>query len=460
MGPIQVPSDKYWGAQTQRSYENFKIGQNEREQMPSELIQAYGLLKKACAKVNTANGLSQEHSDLIQRVSQELADGKLMDHFPLIIWQTGSGTQTNMNVNEVISNRCIELVGGEMGSKLIHPNDHVNRGQSSNDTFPTAMHIAAAVQANDYVIPALETLASKLREHERSWSHIVKIGRTHLMDATPLTLGQEISGWAQMVENGVKRVRKAMNECGVLELALGGTAVGTGLNAVEGFGEDVARELSTMTGLPFVSAPNKFEALSSQDALLELSAAYNTASASLFKIANDVRFLGSGPRCGLQELRLPSNEPGSSIMPGKVNPTQCEALTMVCAQVQGNHVAVTIGASNGHFQLNVFAPLVISNVLRSGRLLADAVLSFEEHCIRDMIPDEVVIKGHLERSLMLVTALNPHIGYDNAAKVAKKAYAENKSLKEVAVELGLLSAEDFDRFVRPEEMIHPLPRKK
>ena len=307
--------------------------------MPSELIQAYGLLKKACAKVNVANGLSKEHSELIQRVSQELADEKLMDHFPLVIWQTGSGTQNNMNINEVISNRCIELLGGQLGSKLIHPNDHVNRGQSSNDTFPTAMHIAAAMQAHNHWIPALQTLASTLRDCEKRWSHIIKIGRTHTMDATPLTLGQEVSAWAQMVENGIKRIKSALND-GVFELALGGTAVGTGLNAVEGFGEDVAQELSRMTGLPFVSAPNKFEALSTQDALLQLSAALNTVSASLFKIANDVRFLGSGPRSGLQELRLPSNEPGSSIMPGKVNPTQCEALKMVCAQVQGNHVAV------------------------------------------------------------------------------------------------------------------------
>jgi len=458
MGTITVPDDKYWGAQTQRSLQNFKIGENERERMPTELIKAYGLLKKACAKVNIANGLSNEQSELIQKVAQEVADGKLMDHFPLIVWQTGSGTQTNMNVNEVISNRCIELIGGKLGSKQIHPNDHVNRGQSSNDTFPTAMHIAAALQAKNYVIPALQQLAATFRKQSKEWENIIKIGRTHLMDATPLTLGQEVSAWAQMLENGIKRIEGALP--GVYELALGGTAVGTGLNAVEGFGEDVAKELSAMTGLPFVSAPNKFEALSTHDALLFLSGAYNTVAASLFKIANDIRLLGSGPRCGLQELRLPSNEPGSSIMPGKVNPTQSEAMTMICAQVQGNHTAVTIGASNGHFQLNVFAPLVISNVLRSGRLLADGIRSFDENCAKGMQPDIEVIKEHVERSLMLVTALNPHIGYDKAATVAKKAYAENKSLKQACVELGYLTAEAFDLYVRPEDMIHPLPRKK
>jgi fumarate hydratase class II len=452
MGPIEVPGDRYYGAQTARSLMNFRIG---GERMPIELIRAFGLLKKAAALVNGELGLlPPEKVDLIVRAADEIIAGKLDDHFPLVVWQTGSGTQTNMNVNEVISNRAIEMAGGVMGSKKpIHPNDDVNRAQSSNDTFPAAMHIAAVVAIEDRLLPAVRRLRDALTKRAAEFEAIIKIGRTHLMDATPLTLGQEFSGYAQQLANGLERIESVLPR--LRELALGGTAVGTGLNTHPDFAVKAAGRIAALTGKAFVTAPNKFESLAAHDALVFASGALKTLAASLMKIANDVRWLGSGPRCGLNELLLPANEPGSSIMPGKVNPTQSEAMTMVCVQVMGNDAAVGFAGASGNFELNVFKPVIIYNVLQSIRLLADACESFEEHCIAGLEPNREAIDAHLRNSLMLVTALNPHIGYDNAAKVAKKAHLEKKTLKEAAVELGLMTAEEFDGRVRPEKMIVP-----
>lgn len=452
MGHIEVPSDKYYGAQTARSLMNFKIG---GEKMPAELIRAFGFLKKAAALVNQELGiLPKAKADLIVRAADEVIEGKLADHFPLVVWQTGSGTQSNMNVNEVISNRAIEMAEGEMGSKKpIHPNDDVNKAQSSNDTFPTAMHIAAVEQIHVKLIPMVTMLRDALAEKSEQFKEVIKIGRTHLMDATPLTLGQEFSGYVQQLTNGLERIHAALPR--LYELALGGTAVGTGLNTHPEFAERSAKKIAELTGFPFVTARNKFEALATHDALVEFHGVLKTLAASLMKIANDIRWLGSGPRSGIGELLLPENEPGSSIMPGKVNPTQSEAMTMVCAQVMGNDVAVNFGGAMGNFELNVFKPVIIYNVLQSTRLIADACESFTEHCVVGIEANTLAIQKHLENSLMLVTALNPHIGYDNAAKVAKKAHKENKTLKEVAVELGLLTAGQFDIYVRPEDMIKP-----
>eukprot|EP00817_Percolomonadidae_sp_ATCC50343_P002776 CAMPEP_0117424658 /NCGR_PEP_ID=MMETSP0758-20121206/5037_1 /TAXON_ID=63605 /ORGANISM="Percolomonas cosmopolitus, Strain AE-1 (ATCC 50343)" /LENGTH=458 /DNA_ID=CAMNT_0005208577 /DNA_START=130 /DNA_END=1506 /DNA_ORIENTATION=- len=455
MGELEVPKEALWAAQTQRSTQNFKIG-GERERMPIELIRAFALLKAACAKTNAKLGnLEEEKSKVIQEAAKEVVDGKWDDQFPLVIWQTGSGTQSNMNVNEVLSNRASQLLGGQLtdAEKKVHPNDDVNRSQSSNDTFPTAMHIAAALQMTQEVLPALKHFHSVLDAKAKEYTSIIKCGRTHTMDATPLTLGQEFSAYAKQVELGMERIEQALPR--VLELALGGTAVGTGLNTVKGFAEGVAETVAEETSLAFTSNPNKFEALSANDALVQLSGALNTYAVSLMKIANDIRFLGSGPRCGIGELQLPANEPGSSIMPGKVNPTQCEAVTMVCAQVMGNHTAVTVGGSNGHFQLNVFRPMIIENVLQSGRLLADASRSFTDNCVAGIEPNREAIQHHMEQSLMLVTALNPVIGYDKAATVAKTAFKDNSSLKEACTKLGYLSEADFDKYVRPEDMIAP-----
>lgn len=451
-GNIEVASDRYWGAQTQRSLQNFKIG---GETMPQPLIRAFGILKLSAAKVNMNLGiLDKAIGEKIIAAAQEVIDGKLVGHFPLVVWQTGSGTQTNMNVNEVISNRAIELSGGVMGSKKpVHPNDHVNMGQSSNDSFPTAMHIAAAWEINHHLIPALGHLHSALDKKAQEFAEIIKIGRTHLQDATPLTLGQEFSGYAKQVENAIRRARSVLPA--LYELAQGGTAVGTGLNAKKGFAEAFAKEVASITRLPFVTAPNKFEALATHDALVETSGMLNTLAVSLMKIANDIRLLGSGPRCGLGELSLPENEPGSSIMPGKVNPTQSEAMTMVCAQVMGNHVSVSIGGSNGHFELNVFKPVIIYNVLQSIRLIADSAVSFTDNCVEGIVANRERITKLMNESLMLVTSLNPHIGYDNAAKIAKKAHKEGTSLKEAGIALGLLDHEQFDAWVRPETMIAP-----
>ncbi|HQI40379.1 MAG TPA: class II fumarate hydratase [Ignavibacteriaceae bacterium] len=452
MGEIQVPTDKYYGAQTARSLMNFKIG---GDRFPRELIRALGILKKAAALTNKELGtLPADKADLIVKSADEVIEGKLDTHFPLVVWQTGSGTQTNMNANEVISNRAIEIAGGEMGSKKpIHPNDDVNKAQSSNDTFPTAMHIAAVEEIHRRLIPMVTKLRDALAVKEKEFKDIIKIGRTHLMDAVPLTLGQEFSGYVQMLSNGLDRINAALPR--LYELALGGTAVGTGLNTHPQFAVKSAEHIAKITGKKFVSAPNKFEALAAHDALVEFSGVLKTLAASLMKIANDIRFLGSGPRCGLGELNLPENEPGSSIMPGKVNPTQSEALTMVCAQVFGNDVAVNFGGATGHFELNVFKPVIIFNVLNSIRLISDACESFTDHCVVGIEANTVNIKKHLENSLMLVTALNPHIGYDNAAKVAKKAHKENTTLKQAAVELGLLTPEKFDEVVRPENMVGP-----
>jgi fumarate hydratase, class II len=451
-GPIEVPADRYWGAQTQRSLQNFRIG---GERMPAPLVRALGIVKLAAARVNARTGeLDARLGDAICRAAQEVVDGRLDGEFPLVVWQTGSGTQSNMNANEVIAGRANELLAGRRGGKdPVHPNDHVNRGQSSNDTFPTAMHIAAAEQAVRALLPALDHLHAALARKAELFADVVKIGRTHLQDATPLTLGQEFGGYAAQVALGVERVRAALPR--VYPLAQGGTAVGTGLNAKKGFAEAFAAEVAAITGLPFVTAPNKFEALASHDAMVELSGALNVLAASLMKIANDIRLLGSGPRCGFGELRLPENEPGSSIMPGKVNPTQSEALTMVCCQVMGNNVAVTVGGSNGHLELNVFKPVIIHNVLQSIRLLADASRSFTDNAVAGIEPDRERIARLLNESLMLVTALNPKIGYDNAAKVAKKAHKEGTTLKQAALALGLLSEEEFDRWVRPETMLGP-----
>ena len=452
MGAIEVPADRYYGAQTARSLIHFAIG---FDTMPRELIRAIGILKRAAAEVNRDLGkLPAEKSDLIVRATQEVIDGRLDGHFPLRIWQTGSGTQTNMNANEVISNRAIEMAAGVLGSKEpVHPNDHVNMSQSSNDTFPTAMHIAAAEELVHRLIPALRTLRDGFAAKASEFEGIVKIGRTHLMDAVPLTLGQEFSGYVEELDQDLRRLDTVLPD--IYELALGGTAVGTGLNTHPEFADRVARRIAELTGLPFTSARNKFSALAAHDPLVFASGALKTLATSLMKIANDIRWLGSGPRSGLGELILPDNEPGSSIMPGKVNPTQCEALTMVCAQVMGNDVAITVGGSQGNFELNVYKPLIIHNFLHSVRLLTDSITMFTLHLVDGVQPNRPQIQRHLENSLMLVTALNPHIGYDKAAKVAKKAHAEGATLKEAAVALGYLTAEEFDAWVRPEEMTHP-----
>jgi fumarate hydratase, class II len=451
-GPIEVPGDRYWGAQTQRSLQNFRIG---TETMPQPLVRALGIVKLAAARVNREHGhLEPRLADAITRAAGEVADGRLNEHFPLVVWQTGSGTQTNMNANEVIANRANELLGAPLGAKSpVHPNDHVNRSQSSNDTFPTAMHIAAVEQVHQELLPALEHLLAALQAKTDEFRDVIKIGRTHLQDATPLTLGQEFSGYAQQVRYGIVRVKQTLPR--LYELAQGGTAVGTGLNSFPGFAERFAEEVARITGLPFVTAENKFEALATEDASVELSGALNVLAVSLTKIANDIRLLGSGPRCGFGELHLPENEPGSSIMPGKVNPTQCEAMTMVCAQVMGNHVTVTISGATGHLELNVFKPVITYNVLQSIRLLADAARSFADKCVVGIEANRERIDDLLHGSLMLVTALNPKIGYDNAAKVAKKAHAEGTTLKEAAIALGLLSPEEFDELVRPEKMLGP-----
>jgi fumarate hydratase class II len=451
-GPIEVASNVYWGAQSQRSLGNFKIGW---EKQPKPVIRALGIVKRAAAEANMELGkLDPVIGKAIVAAAQEVIDGKLDDHFPLVVWQTGSGTQSNMNANEVISNRAIEMLGGEMGSKKpVHPNDHVNMSQSSNDTYPTAMHIACAEQVTHDVIPALEHLHKALAAKRDAFAHIIKIGRTHTQDATPLTLGQEFSGYAMQVENGLKRVRESLT--GVLELAQGGTAVGTGLNAPVGFAEKVAEKIAAITGLPFVTAPNKFEALAAHDAMVYAHGALNTVAGSLFKIGNDIRFLGSGPRSGLGELSLPENEPGSSIMPGKVNPTQCEALTMVCAQVFGNNATMTFAGASGHFELNVFNPVMAYNFLQSCRLIADAAISFTDNCVVGIEAREDNIKAALERSLMLVTALNGKLGYDNCAKIAKAAHKNGTTLREEAVGGGYLTNEEFDQYVRPENMISP-----
>ena len=451
-GEIEVPADKYWGAQTQRSLQNFKIG---GETMPKPLIRAFGILKSSAAVVNMKLGVLDESIGLgIVKAAREVIEGKLDGHFPLVVWQTGSGTQTNMNVNEVISNRAIEIAGGVMGSKKpVHPNDHVNMGQSSNDSFPTAMHIAAASEIVNDLVPALKHLHAALLTKQNEFSDIIKIGRTHLQDATPLTLGQEFSGYVKQISNAIRRAESVLPA--LYELAQGGTAVGTGLNAKIGFAEDFAAEVAKITKIPFVTAPNKFEALASHDAMVETSGVLNTIAVSFMKIANDIRLLGSGPRCGFGELSLPENEPGSSIMPGKVNPTQSEAMTMVAAQVMGNHVAVTIGGSNGHFELNVFKPVIIYNVLQSIKLLADSARSFTDNCVIGITANKERINKLMNESLMLVTALNPHIGYDNAAKIAKKAHKEGKSLRETGIELGLLTSAQFDEWVKPQDMVGP-----
>ena len=451
-GPLEVPHDRYYGAQSARSLINFPIG---TETQPAPLVRALGIVKRCAALANMALGnLEPRLGDAIVQAAGEVAEGRLDGHFPLSVWQTGSGTQSNMNANEVIANRAIQILGGEIGSKdPVHPNDHVNRSQSSNDTFPTAMHIAAAEQVQHALLPALDTLAAALEAKSERFASTIKIGRTHLQDATPLTLGQEFGGYAHMVRRGIERVRGALP--GLLALAQGGTAVGTGLNAKPGFAEAFAGEVASYTGLPFVTAPNKFEALATHDAMVEAHGALHEVAVGLFKIANDIRLLGSGPRSGLGEISLPENEPGSSIMPGKVNPTQCEALTMVCAQVMGNNAAVGFAGSQGHFELNVFKPMIALNVLQSIRLLADAANSFTERCVVGIEANEGRIKDLMERSLMLVTALAPTIGYDNATKIAKTAHQNGTTLREEAVALGFVSAEDYDDLVRPEKMIGP-----
>ncbi len=450
-GPIEVAADRYWGAQAQRSLQNFRIGW---EKQPAPVVRALGIVKRAAAETNMALGrLDPAIGKAVVAAAQEVIDGRLDDHFPLVVWQTGSGTQSNMNANEVISNRAIEMLGGEMGSKKpVHPNDHVNMSQSSNDTYPTAMHIACAEEVVHRLLPALRTLREALDAKAKAWAGIVKIGRTHTQDATPLTLGQEFSAYVQQVTNGIARIEQTLP--GLMELAQGGTAVGTGLNAPIGFAEGVAERIASITGLPFTSAPNKFEALAAHDAMVFAHGALNTVAASLFKIANDIRFLGSGPRAGLGELALPENEPGSSIMPGKVNPTQCEALTQVCVQVFGNHAAVTFAGASGHFELNVFNPVMAYNVLQSVRLLADASVSFTDNCVVGIEPREDNIRAGVERSLMLVTALAPEFGYDKAAAIAKAAHKNGTTLREEAVKAGIAEA-DFDRLVVPEAMTRP-----
>lgn len=450
IGEVKVPADKYWAAQTQRSVENFKIG---NQKMPIEIIKAFGVLKKCAAMTNAELGvLSQEKADLISDVCDEIIDGKLDDQFPLVIWQTGSGTQSNMNVNEVIANRGHVLQGGKLSDekKVLHPNDDVNKSQSSNDTFPTAMSIAVYKQMIDFAIPGLQVLKDTFKKKAREFKDIVKIGRTHFMDATPLTLGQEFSGYRRQLEMSILAIENAM--VGAQEIALGGTAVGTGLNTPKGYDVMVADKISREMAMPFRTAENKFEALAAHDAMVELHGALKRAAVSCMKIGNDIRMLSSGPRSGIGEITIPSNEPGSSIMPGKVNPTQCEALTMVCAQVMGNDVAVTIGGSNGHFELNVYKPLIAANLLQSARILGQACLSFNDNCVLGIEPNLAEIKNKLDNSLMLVTALNTHIGYDKAAKIAKKAYADNSTLKAAGVELGYLTAEEFDKWVVPADM--------
>jgi fumarate hydratase class II len=454
MGPVEVPADKYWGAQTQRSRNNFKIGGHL---MPSEVIKAFAILKKAAAQANSELGvLPKEKSDIIGKVCDEILAGKLDDEFPLVVWQTGSGTQSNMNVNEVVANRAHVLLGGNLmdEKKKIHPNDDVNKSQSSNDTFPTAMHIAAYKMVVEHTIPNIELLRNTLHKKAESFKDIVKIGRTHLMDATPLTLGQEFSGYVSQLDHGIRALKHTLKH--LSELALGGSAVGTGLNTPKGYDVLVAKKISELAGQPFITAENKFESLASHDAMVETSGALKTVAVSLMKIANDIRLLASGPRCGIGEIMIPENEPGSSIMPGKVNPTQSEAMTMVCAQVVGNDAAITVGGMNGHFELNVFKPVIIFNLLMSARLIGDACNSFNEHCAVGIEPNHEAIKNNLENSLMLVTALNPHIGYENAAKIAKKAHKEGITLRKSAIDLNLLTDDQFNQWVKAEEMIGSL----
>ncbi|KAF7717894.1 Fumarate hydratase [Penicillium ucsense] len=456
-GEIQVPGDKYWGAQTQRSLGNFDINQPQ-DRMPPPVVKAFGILKGAAATVNMKYGLDPKIGEAIKQAAAEVAEGKLLDHFPLVVWQTGSGTQSNMNSNEVISNRAIEILGGTMGSKKpVHPNDHVNMSASSNDSFPTVMHIAAVLELENTLLPSLQKLRDALQVKVEKWDKLIKIGRTHLQDATPLTLGQEFSGYVAQLDRNIERVQASLPH--LRFLAQGGTAVGTGLNTFKGFDEAVAAEISKMTGTEFKTAPNKFEVLAAHDSIVEASGSLNTLAGSLFKIAQDVRYLGSGPRCGLGELILPENEPGSSIMPGKVNPTQCESLTMVCAQVMGNHVAATIGGMNGQFELNVFKPVMIRNLLHSVRILSDGMDSFRVHLVEGLEANEDRINSLLHESLMLVTCLNPVIGYDMASKVAKNAHKKGITLKESAMELKALSSEEFDQHVRPELMLAPKEKK-
>ena len=451
-GPIEVAADRYWGAQAERSRGNFKIGW---EKQPLPVVRALGIVKRAAAEANMELGrLDEKVGKAIVQAAQEVIEGKLDEHFPLVVWQTGSGTQSNMNANEVISNRAIEILGGEMGSKKpVHPNDHVNMSQSSNDTYPTAMHVACAEEIHHRLIPALQKLRNALNDKAQAWNHIIKIGRTHTQDATPLTLGQEFSGYTAQIDNGIARIEQTLPK--LMELAQGGTAVGTGLNAPVGFAEKVAEKIAAITKLPFKTAPNKFEALAAHDAMVFSHGAINTVAASLFKIANDIRFLGSGPRSGLGELALPENEPGSSIMPGKVNPTQCEAMTQVCAQIFGNHATLTFADSQGHFELNVYNPVMAYNFLQSVRLMSDAAVSFTDNCVVGIEPREDNIKAALERSLMLVMALAPKIGYDNAAKIAKTAHKNGTTLREEAIGGGYVTDEEFDAVVRPEKMIAP-----
>jgi fumarate hydratase class II len=452
MGEVKVPAEMYYGAQTARSLMNFKIG---GEKFPREIIRALGILKKAAVLTNNQLGMiSDEKTELISKAADEVIEGKLDEHFPLVVWQTGSGTQTNMNTNEVIANRAIEMAGGVLGSKNpVHPNDDVNKAQSSNDTFPTAMHIAAVEEINRRLIPMVTKLRDALKQKSEEFQNIIKIGRTHLMDAVPLTLGQEFSGYVQQLNNGLDRITSCLPR--LSELALGGTAVGTGLNTHPDFAEISAEKISEISGQKFKSAPNKFEALAAHDAIVEASGVMKTLAASLMKIANDIRWLGSGPRCGIGEIILPANEPGSSIMPGKVNPTQSEAMTMVCAQVMGNDTAINFGGASGNFELNVFKPVMIYNLLQSIRLLSDACESFTDNCVVGIEANEINTQKHLSNSLMLVTALNPHVGYDNAAKIAKKAHSENTTLEEAAVNLGILTSEQFKEYVKPENMVKP-----
>ena len=455
IGSIEVPSEKYYGAQTQRSYENFKIGD---ERFPREFIRAYGIIKKAAASVNhDFNNLNSSILSAIHKAADEVIEGKLDDHFPLVVWQTGSGTQTNMNFNEVIANRAIEIMGGEIGSKHpVHPNDHVNMSQSTNDTFPTAINIAAAEAVHHQLIPSLANFRDALADKANKFDSIIKLGRTHLQDATPLSLGQEFSGYVSAIDHGIRRLNKSLEDC--YELAMGGTAVGTGINSTEGFAEAVAKEISKLTNLNFRTADNKFEALGGQDSIVGLSGSLKVVAGSLFKIANDLRWLASGPRSGIGEITLPANEPGSSIMPGKVNPTQCEAMTMLCTQVMGNDVTIGFSGASGNFELNVYRPVLAYNILQSIRLLSDGCNSFTEHAIAGIEPNEERIEHNLYNSLMLVTALNPHIGYDKSAEVAKKAYKDNITLREAIIELGYLTGYEFDKLVQPADMIKP--RKK